>query len=224
MPRCCLTSSFGIAILLASCGGIERADVDGGFDVSGDQVTTVDSPALDSNVADTPLETGPDTLWYPDCDCDDYAAREAPIFGPQEARPAVTALACSRGLVRGCQNGGWTIRAPSPPNIDCADSNENVNPSVTTPSEQPFEGDSFDWNCDGVEQSFGRMCTSDCQADNESDCIGGSGGDCWFTLPACGAMSSSYIERCDWIRDPNTPQDTGSCSPVGAAGPRLRCL
>jgi len=123
--------------------------------------------------------------WYMDCDIDGYSASTAHQTQQCQKPAAPGAGLCGNGIT-----GDWTNRMPADQaTTDCQDKNNTVFPGQTTCYSTPYApGNSYDYNCNGVEEQCTTTVFRAC-LDLLGRCIGGG----WQTAaPACGA-SANYV-------------------------------
>ncbi|MEQ8460689.1 MAG: MopE-related protein [Sandaracinaceae bacterium] len=123
-------------------------------------------------------ETAP--TWYADCDDDGYAANT------DGARTQCGEPPASGGCL------GWTnVRPVDLTNTDCHDGNRDVRPNQTTYFSTRYTttsgGQSWDYNCDGLDSRRYGCVSSSAECDSRT-CTSSSAGfeDCGFFSPACG--------------------------------------
>lgn len=140
------------------------------------------------------------TLWFADCDGDNFA----PMGGTSItscARPAATLTGCAMG------SGAWVTRAPVDAlNADCNDANATVFPTQTMFQSTGIAGAApavdFDYDCNGTEQQ--NLTTVGTCRLLLSTCRRTAG---WMgTVPECGA-TGSYLATCTYVG--------GSCRATG---------
>ncbi len=149
------------------------------------------------------------TVWYADCDGDNFARARATSI-TSCARPAATLTGCAT------RGGAWVTRAPvDRANTDCNDTNATAFPTQTVFQSTAIAGAAaavdFDYDCNGTEQpslsavgACRRLFTT---------CAPLAPG--WVTaVPECGA-TGTYLASCAYVG--------GSC--VASGAPRVQsCL
>lgn len=81
-------------------------------------------------------------------------------------------------------------------NNDCLDTNANVRPGQTAYFTEDRGDNSFDYNCDGVQEKQYRGVTTGCQPEIISQICDVSNGAWQSKEPACG-VAGSYLDECD---------------------------
>lgn len=182
---------------------------------------------IDNNCDDQTDESAP--VWYPDCDGDGYAAKDAEGLQQCET-PATAPVGCGRGSV-----GGWTARPPAE-GVDCWDADPAVYPRTDAVwNAAPIPGREelpFDYNCNDVEDvrwtNVGVSSKADCNAgivvapiDQVAPATplvlpalvvrpilcSGSAGWTGRTVPACGAPASyTYCDGCSRVTEEREQQ------------------
>jgi hypothetical protein len=158
------------------CDDLLPAVNPGAAEICGDEI--------DNNCNGT-TDTDATSIWYADCDSDDYAATGAAML---------TACLRPSSAPGSCAGGGWTARDPVTA-ADCNDSNAAVNPGqsmfqTTAIVGAPMSSD-YDYNCNMMEQR--RDTTGGGCAPAGLGCALSMG---WAVpTPACGA-TANYVVSC----------------------------
>lgn len=124
-----------------ACGGDDCDDTNANINPGRDEGC---GDGIDSN-CNGDADEGAMSTYYADCDEDNFALERA---------PTMMSCAVPSSGPAACPDGGWTTRRPTT-SADCVDSDSSISPNQRGFSASSYtigRTNSFDYNCDGVEE------------------------------------------------------------------------